>query len=171
MKLRSLIIVCLGTVLLNACAISGSEKQVTVSSCTGINYDDLVESCYREKVHKKISAHWRLVQAKLIATDRPKNYQVRARVAIKNNGHIAKIHFEKVTANRQLNRSVIEALHAASPLPVPPEPYFSKGGFNQMFFQFVEHDIPPVISQEEIAEMRAWIGGSLAKISGEKSVR
>jgi len=141
--------------LLPACAAIDTKPHTATDDCKYAKTDETKIDCHWQAIYYRLRAKWWLNSNNLTISDFPNVYRIKTKISVDPKGRIIDFSILKKSESYKLNRSVKRSLKQSSPLPVPNEPLFSKGGFSEFYFDYANTDIEPAF--DSLAEMTDFI--------------
>ena len=126
------------SVFITGCATVQEENVDYANKCEKEITDEKIIDCHWNAIRYKIRAKWWASMNGLTESDFPTIYEIKTKMLVDKQGNITDLQVLKKSSSRKLNRSAVKGIMRASPLPVPKEPYFTKGGFSVVHRTFVQ---------------------------------
>ena len=143
-------LILLAIVFIAGCATVKEENIQYSNKCVKETSEKAIIDCHWDAIFYKMRAKWWMSTNGLTESDYPVMYKIKTEVKVDEAGNILDIKLLSTSNSRKLDRSVIKGIKRSTPLPVPKEPLFTKGGFSIIKYNFVHDtgDVKPVFESE-----------------------
>jgi len=138
-KTIKILILLLLLITIISCTALKKENIKHAKLCSKESTEEAIISCYEKAIAFRIRSKWGFSAQGLTHTDFPIRYKIEAEIKVDEFGNILDINLLSENYSPKLDRSIIRGIKRSSPLPVPKEPLFSKGGFSETSYTFVNY--------------------------------